>query len=164
MPAGPTYEPIATTTLGSSQTTVTFSGISGSYTDLILVISAFTGDDLAAYTMRMNGNTGSNYSVVTLEGQGTSAVSQRQSNQTQMYITGFQAGSYTEPFTTIVQFMNYSNTTTDKTILSRSASNAASAYCGLFRSTSAITSIAVSSVSSTFSTNSTFTLYGIASA
>jgi hypothetical protein len=159
-----TYEPIATTTLGSGTATVTFSSISGSYTDLILVISAFTGDDLAAYTMRLNGDTGSNYSVTSLEGQGTSVVSQQQANQTQMYITGFQAGSYTEPFTTIVQFMNYSNTTTNKTILSRSASNAASAYCGLFRSTSAITSIAVSSVSSTFSTNSTFTLYGIKSA
>jgi hypothetical protein len=85
-----TYEPIATNTLGSATATVTFSTISGSYTDLILVISAFTGDDLAAYTIRLNGDTGSNYSVTSLEGQGTSAVSQQQSNQTQMYITGVQ--------------------------------------------------------------------------
>ena len=32
-----TYEPIATTTLGSAASTITFSSISGSYTDLILV-------------------------------------------------------------------------------------------------------------------------------
>jgi hypothetical protein len=32
-----TYEPIATTTLGSATSTVTFSSISGSYTDLVAV-------------------------------------------------------------------------------------------------------------------------------
>ena len=36
MAAGRTYEPIATTTLGSNATSVTFSNISGSYTDLVL--------------------------------------------------------------------------------------------------------------------------------
>ena len=39
MPAGSTYTPIATTTLGSSQATVTFSSFTG-YTDVILVASA----------------------------------------------------------------------------------------------------------------------------
>jgi len=34
-----TYEPIATTTLSSAQSSVTFSSISGSYTDLVLVFS-----------------------------------------------------------------------------------------------------------------------------
>jgi hypothetical protein len=32
-----TYEPIATTTLGTAAATVTFSSISGTYTDLVLV-------------------------------------------------------------------------------------------------------------------------------
>ena len=38
MAAGSTYTPIATTTLGSAQADVTFSSISGSYTDLVLII------------------------------------------------------------------------------------------------------------------------------
>jgi hypothetical protein len=36
MPAGSTYTPIATTTLGSAQADVTFNSFSG-YTDLVLV-------------------------------------------------------------------------------------------------------------------------------
>jgi len=39
MPAGATYNCIATTTLGSAQSSVTFSSITGSYTDLVLVFS-----------------------------------------------------------------------------------------------------------------------------
>jgi hypothetical protein len=38
-----TYEPIATTTLGTAlQTSVTFSTISGSYTDLVLIANITT--------------------------------------------------------------------------------------------------------------------------
>jgi hypothetical protein len=162
MPA--TYESIATQTLSSTATTVTFSSITSSYTDLIMVISAFTGNDVPEYTMRFNGDSGTNYSVTTLEGAGSVAISQRQSSQPQMYIVGFQAGTYTEPYTTLIHFMNYSNTTTNKTILSRSSSNAASAYCGLWRSTTAINTIAITNPSSTFSANTTFTLYGIKAA
>jgi hypothetical protein len=41
-----TYEPIATTTLGSNTATVDFTGISQAYTDLILVIDDSTSDVL----------------------------------------------------------------------------------------------------------------------
>ena len=66
----------------------------------------------------------------------------------------------------IVQFMNYSNTTTNKTVLSR-ANNAATgtdAIVNLWRSTAAITSIYVYVPSGNFATGSTFTLYGILAA
>jgi hypothetical protein len=160
-----TYVALRTETVAVATGTVTIdlTGISG-YTDLVLVASTSTGDNLANFTLRFNSDSGANYSSTSLEGQGTSAVSQRQSNQNQMYIVGFQNGSYTEPFTSILQIQNYSNTTTNKTVLIRSSSNAASAYVGLWRSTAAITSIAITSVSSTFSIGSTFSLYGIANA
>jgi hypothetical protein len=63
--------------------------------------------------------------------------------------------------------MNYSNTTTYKTWLSRSGASdrATEALVGLWRSTSAITTIALSiDAGATYSTGSTFTLYGIAAA
>jgi hypothetical protein len=60
--------------------------------------------------------------------------------------------------------MNYSNSTTYKTILGRSnaATSGTSAAVGLWRSTSAINSIEIGTVS--FTAGSTFSLYGIAAA
>jgi len=66
-----TYTPIATQTLGSSVSTVTFSSISGTYTDLVLIAQpiASAGVDLE---LRFNGDSGSNYSCTQLSGDGSS--------------------------------------------------------------------------------------------
>ena len=168
MAAGLTYESIATTTLSSSSASVTFSSISGSYTDLILIcnIAQSSGNNSLRY--RFNGDTGSNYSDTYLVGNGTSASSNRDTSQTSgtIYVTG----SNTIETNYIVQFMNYSNATTYKTVLGRSnrASSEVAADVGLWRSTAAITSISLA-MGGTFPTNNfatgcTFTLYGIAAA
>jgi hypothetical protein len=62
--------------------------------------------------------------------------------------------------------MNYSNATTYKTALARTSEDGvAAAYVGLWRSTSAITSITIDKGSSdNFASGSTFTLYGIKAA
>jgi hypothetical protein len=59
-----TYEPIATATLGTATASVTFSTISGSYTDLVLVIQRRYGysNKWYATSIRFNSDTGSNYS------------------------------------------------------------------------------------------------------
>ena len=64
--------------------------------------------------------------------------------------------------------MNYANTTTYKTVLSRDALNNASdgaveAFVGLWRSTSAINTIQIKPDSGNFNTG-TFSLYGILAA
>ena len=71
-----TYEKVQSTTLSSTQSTVTFSSISGAYTDLVLVMggSNSANSDLR---MRFNGDTGSNYSVTVLFGDGSAANSFR---------------------------------------------------------------------------------------
>ncbi len=60
MPA--TYEPLATTTLGSAASSVTFSSISGSYTDLVVVFSGTAGGGNSNLILTFNSDTGSNYS------------------------------------------------------------------------------------------------------
>ena len=63
--------------------------------------------------------------------------------------------------------MNYANTTTFKTNVSRSSAATVDVilYAGLYRSTAAITSITlVLSGSQSFTSGSTFTLYGIKAA
>ena len=158
-----TYEPIATTTLGSAQATVTISSIPSTYTDLILVcnVKRTAGSDIE---VQLNGDTGSNYSFTYLYGTGSAVGSGRTSNQTKANI-GYAASTN---FTTqIVQFMNYSNTTTNKTFIARNSpgdSGDVSAIVNLYRSTSAISSILLDPNSGNFATGSTFTLYGVKNA
>jgi hypothetical protein len=161
-----TYEPIATTTLGSAQSSVTFSSISGSYTDLVLITNSATGvNDIDMY-IQVNSDTATNYSWTRLSGNGSAAASSRGSNSSLGYRVGNMSGSNVGQNNAIVQFLNYSNTTTNKTILSRSnnASLLVEAYVGLWRSTSAITSMDIKTQSGNFSIGSTFTLYGIKAA
>jgi len=62
--------------------------------------------------------------------------------------------------------MNYANSTTNKTVLSRgnNTGNHTIAYVGLWRSTAAITSMLLGTTGSTWMAGSTFTLYGIKAA
>ena len=169
MAAGSTYTPIATTTLGSAQSTVSFSSISSSYTDLVLVVSATMtgGGGASAIQLQFNGDTASNYSITTLNGDGTSATSSRASSQTSLAM-GLATDASGQQATSIFQIQNYSNATTYKTVLSRSniAGDRVRAQVGLWRATpAAITSILLlNNGATTFVAGSTFTLYGIASA
>lgn len=166
-----TYDSIATTTLGSAAASYTFTGISGAYTDLVLIANArstrATADD--SFYLRVNSDTASNYSYTELKGNGTSATSARGSSHPAFYAAQNIAAA-SQPsgvFTPILlNFNNYSNSTTYKTILSRNnfAAGEVSAEVGLWRSTSAITSIQVYCAIGNLETGSTFTLYGIKAA
>jgi len=164
MPAGKTYTPLARTTLSSAAATVTFNSISGSYTDLVLIINGYDIDGNGYLTMQFNGNTGSNYSRTTLSGNGSTTTSIRNSNSTVLYPT--IGPSLTNIGGDIIHFLNYSNTTTNKTVLFRGSQtgNATIAQVGLWRNTSAITSISLSAASGNIAAGSTFTLYGILAA
>ena len=172
MAAGSTYEKVATQTLGSAASSVTFSSISGSYTDLVLVANFInattTGNSLLVRVGNGSIDTGSNYSTTFLEGNGSTASSSRTTTQTFGYLIGAGIStSTTNPQPNIVHFMNYSNTTTFKTFLNRggTADTLTTANVNLYRSTSAINTIQiVISGSINFATGSTFTLYGIAAA
>jgi hypothetical protein len=158
-----TYEKIATTTLSSAQATVDFTSISGSYTDLILIMQVTTSSGGNYSRIRFNSDTGSNYSFTRVSGTGSSATSSRGSNQTYIEIDN-ESFVNTTIANRILQIQNYSNTTTFKTVLGRNnnSSNGTGATAGLWRSTSAITSISVFlEASGTFNSGSTFTLYGI---
>lgn len=157
-----TYEPIATTTLGSAQSSVTFSSISGSYTDLVLV---FAGQTNTACDLRWqaNSDTGTNYSATRLDGDGGTASSYRWSN-TAGAPFGWSSSSQN---VSILQIQNYSNTTTYKTSLGRggTAGNLVVAVVGLWRSTSAITSVTIMNAEgATLSSGAVLTLYGIKAA
>jgi hypothetical protein len=161
MAAGATYEPIATTTLGSANASVTFSSISGSYTDLVLICSAKATSGSPVAYVRFNSDNGSNYSRRYVYGDGSTVSSSRDSNASVIDIA-LQSTSNFMPI--VINLNNYSNTTTYKTLLFRGGLDYPGATIALWRSTNAISTVLVEVPSSTFVAGSTFTLYGIAAA
>jgi hypothetical protein len=164
MAAGSTYTPLATQTLGSAAASVTFSSISGSYTDLVLVING--GNSIGTnLSLQFNSDTGSNYSSTRLQGNGSTASSTRYSSQVEMI--GPQVSTSNDNVI-IANIMNYSNATTYKSVLMRGndASGVVNAYVGLWRSTAAITSVKIITYTNSYTINSgsTLTLYGIVAA
>ena len=172
MPAGNTYESIATQTLGSAAASVTFSSIPSTYTDLVLVCSNLkcsVGSNNVY--VRFNSDTGSNYSYTMLSGNGTTAFSVRGTSLTYNYFGGYDTGvDATNPTTVITSIMNYSNTTTNKTTLTRfgvinaSGGGETHSIVNLWRSTSAINTILIYPFSGNWLTGSVFSLYGIKAA
>ena len=156
------------TTSGSSTTSITFSSISSAYTDLFIVCSAANTTTSTNMLVRFNSDSGTNYSQTTISGTGTSVGSNRYSSMSAIYvIERHEMTSASNTYSTSnINVQNYSNTTTYKTILSRSGtvnSGAAGtdATVGLWRSTSAITSVTILVNAGAFAAGSTFSLYGI---
>lgn len=169
MAAGSTYTPIATQTLVATSSGVTFSSISGSYTDLVLVSQNYMNGSQANLFIQVgNGSvdTGTNYSETYLSGSGTAASSGRDTSQSRIFFTNVSYPQTTTFNMSIHNFQNYANTTTYKTILSRSNNSAigTDAVVGLWRSTSAINTIKIYPSNNAFEIGSIFTLYGIAAA
>jgi hypothetical protein len=160
MPA--TYEPITTTTLGSNQATVTLSSIPATYTDLVLVVDATITSGGDNFLLNFNGDTGTNYSVIRFDGNGSTASSTRAVNQTVLQC----AGVGTTRQNIIINIHNYSSTNTHKRTLTRYNDPSGSVCLRLnsWRNTAAINSILISTSGSTFASGSSFTLYGIKAA
>ena len=164
-----TYDRIATTTLGTATSSVTFSSIPATYTDLVLIVNAAgaSSDDLR---YRFNGDTGTNYSSTIVYGTGSSAGSYRTSNATSCLADYYgSVGTTLGNSMQTIQIMNYSNSTTYKTSIARGnrADSGTDATVSLWRSNNQITSITLgigNTYSINFSVGSTFTLYGILAA
>jgi hypothetical protein len=155
-----TYDLIASTVLGSGTSSVEFASISGSYRDLIVVVTS-TNSSLAQLRVRPNGQT-TNLSSVTAEGNGTTTSSNTYANIGEMALFN---NLNTDVSTHIIQFFDYAQTDKHKIVLIRTnrAAGGVDMIAGRWASTSAITSIVLATDGGTFLTGSTFYLYGIVS-
>lgn len=165
-----TYEPIASTTLGSDTFSYTFSSIPSIYTDLRLIVHGRTSRTYAYDTVnfRFNGDTGTSYSRTRLYGNGSSAGSGGSSNAD---LWGFwiAAELASAPSLVTLDIFSYANTNVYKTGLSTSsqADQRVEKHVSLWRNTAAITSIqvfATASQSSNLVAGTTVSLYGLAAA
>jgi hypothetical protein len=161
MPA--TYEKIATTTLGSSSATITFSSIAATYTDLRLVIVA-KGTAASDVNMVFN-SSGSACSWTQLAGDGSSTASGRITTGVgRAFITlNYGVLSTTIPQMYTVDIFSYAGSTYKTSLVTFQEDNNGSGYIGRkvgnWPSTSAITSITLNGTD--FATGTTATLYGI---
>lgn len=164
-----TYEPIATTTLSSAAASITFSSISSAYTDLRLVLVARsnnTGTPREDLYIRFNSDTGTNYSHTTLYGQDGSVGSFRQSNRTEINAYTGLPGTAGQFSLTTFDIFSYAGSTNKSCLLTvnndqNTVGGQVGREAGLWRSTSAITSITVLPQTNSFDTGTTATLYGI---
>jgi hypothetical protein len=156
----PTYTSLATITLGSSASSVTFSSIPATYRDLVLVVNG-TLTDNTNIRVRFNGDTGSNYSFVYAGGTSSGPESAA------LTFAFALVGDFgTSQSTVIGQIMDYSATDKHKTVLGRGnrfSTEAVQMTANRWANTSAITSIVVFPGLGSMNTGTTLSLYGIAS-
>ena len=162
-----TYEPIATTTLGSATKNITFSSIPATYTDLriVLVSTIQTAADLIEITF--NGTT-SGYSWTRLSGDGSTAASGRITSNTKWVPNLPLGGSTTIPMLITTDIFSYAGSTFKTGLMETSADLNGSGVVirgvGLWQNTAAITSIKLEVQTYNFNSGTTATLYGIKNA
>lgn len=170
--AATSFESIATTTVGAGGTsTITFSSIPSTYTHLQLRVlgrsTRSAGVDILS--MQMNSDTGSNYADHVLYGDGSTVQTDLNINYATINIqrlaSSFLSSNIFSGF--VIDILDYKNTNKNKTVryLSGYDANGSGRVLfgsGLWRSTSAITSLSLfSPYSENFVQYSTFALYGI---
>lgn len=170
------FESIATVTGTGSSATITFNSIPSTYKSLqIRMLGKRTNTFQAAqyYTIRVNGDTGSNYAYHQMDARGTSAVTTGSSSTTGII------SPYTVPdsnsalnnmfYVGIIDILDYANTSKNKTIKSiggldtnnTSSIQSINLFSGVWLSTAAVTSISIISSDTNWTSSSTFALYGI---
>jgi hypothetical protein len=163
MPAGATYEPIATVThTGGSVTQIDLTSISQSYTDLVVVGNVIYSANLDYMSYRLNGNsTNNNYAIQRMGFSST--------NIDPSYGLDNKFVAYTSSLTQYVPFImnlfNYTSTFGQKSAILRLHNATYSTYYGgVFTPTSAITQVSLFFAAASIAAGTTITIYGIKAA
>jgi hypothetical protein len=160
----PTYTPLATVTLGSAASSVTFSSIPATYRDLILVVNGQLASAGQIY-LRLNGDTGNNYSWVSAQGQVSNATVSAAYTENKMIAwlaNNLDSGTR---FVFTTSLMDYSATDKHTTALMRingtsSSTGLTSMAAGRWANTAAVTTVLVTS-NVNISSGATLDLYGV---
>ena len=163
------YESIATFTGSGNPSSITFSSIPSTYKHLqirwLSRNSIAAADDVIS--VQFNSDTATNYDLHFIYGDGSSAGAVALTTRAEMY-AGYQASNTAAANifgAGVIDVLDYQNTNKYKTLRNLGGDDrngAGSLYfgSGLWRSTSAVTSVKLFSTG-TFATNSSFALYGI---
>jgi hypothetical protein len=152
-----TYVALDTVTVSASSS-VSFTSIPSTYTDLVIVIDG-TSTTGAEMFVRFNSDSGSNYSFLQFYSDGSSVGRDIRNNQTEGRIGSIR----TAQNSVICNIFNYANTTTFKTSTSRDGTGTVitNTFTNLWLSTSAINAIQIFPPTGQFNGGMVFTIYGI---
>jgi hypothetical protein len=166
------YDSLATVTLSSSTSSITFAGIPSGYKHLQIRAVAKTdrADTDDVILMQFNGNTAANYSWHILRGNGTAAISGATTDASNISIQYGATGNSgaTNIFAgSVIDILDYQNTNKNKTTrtlngMDLNGSGWIYLQSGNWRSNSAVTSITLNrQYGSNFVQYSSFALYGV---
>jgi hypothetical protein len=167
---GGAFESIATVTVGAGGvSTVTISSIPGTFQHLhlrVLAQDARSAANASQFYVTYNSDTASNYTEHQLAGDGSAASAYGAGGVSAMSIITGRGGSGFYMGANIIDILDYANTSKFKTLRSLGgADNNGSGQIrmdsGLWRSTSAITSITFTPLTANIAQHSTFALYGV---
>ena len=158
-----TYEKIATANGTGSSGTITFTSIPGTYTDL-RIISNYSLTGGSSNFLTFNNNTSAIYSERNLDGDGTVAESSNRVDQTKIVLLS----ASTDRTFHAIDVLNYTSSKYKNCLITQSINTLYGRIrqtVGLFQDTSAITRLDFTLGNpESFTSNSTFTLYGIKAA
>jgi len=158
-----TYDSIATTTLSSATSSITFSSISSAYTDLRIVLVG-TVTSVVDLIMQYNSDAATNYSYTRLQGNGAAASTDTTNNNGNIRIS-FGNPSTSIPFMITNDIFSYAGSTYKTALTTFSGDTNGSGSVGrtvsTWRSTAAITSVVMTADGDTWKVGTTATLYGI---
>jgi len=168
---GGAYDLLETTTLGSSASSVTFTGL-GSYSDYAhLQIRAITKGSHTSFDetafFRLNGDSGSNYAAHRLQGSGSTVFSNGYASQSsgRFGILSGSNGGNLGWSSTIFDLLDFSETSKYKTTRSLTGMKDSASIIlmnsSLWLDTAAVTSLQVLPTSGNYLSGSRFSLYGI---
>ena len=167
------YDSLATVTVGTAVSTITFAGIPSGYKHLQIRgiarnTSAGTASDYIL--LKLNSDTGSNYAFHWLYGTGSAAGATASINRANLPIgTCWETSALANSFSAVVcDILDYANTNKFKTTRSLGGGDTnggsyqeVNMMSGLWRSTAAISQIDISSSDGNLAQYSSFALYGI---
>ena len=169
------YESIASATGTGSSGVITFSSIPSTYTHLQIrgiAKDTYAGTFELPTRVRFNSDTGNNYTMHNLNGNGTTVTAQGEATGTNAFFK-FRGSNLSTDATfanmnavSILDIHDYASTSKYKTVRGfsgsdRNGSGSIFLISGLWLSTSAISTITLTADGTNWTTSTTFALYGI---
>ena len=162
------YESIQTVSLGANQTTITLSSIPSTYTHLQVraLFRTSIGTNNWDLRIRMNSDTGSNYTHHSIRGDGSSANAEGNASQVYMWINRAAPSDANIFGVAVIDILDYTNTNKYTTMRAlsgqdRNGAGQITLNSGLWMNTAAVNTLTFTLASGDFTQYSQFALYGI---